>query len=263
MTLIADKLRVNVQVFEGPLDLLLYLIKRDELDVYDIPIAHITQEYLAYIDVLKELNLDIAGEFLVMAATLINIKSKMLLPRPDGDEGAAEEDPRAELQRRLLEYQRYKEASQLLEGRDVLDIDVFSRPAEPPEAPAPLAESRVDTTLFELVNALKQVLERLPEQKVHEVVRESLSITQSIYEVIDRLKGQARVEFETLFTGAQSRGRVVVTFLAVLELMKRRLIRCQQAFAGSIIHIFPVGNFDDLGDTDFEDYDGGAGDETA
>jgi segregation and condensation protein A len=241
---------------------LLYLIKKFELDIYDIPIAKITQEYLNYLELMKELNLDIAGEFLVMASTLINIKSKMLLPRPEGETDAVEENPLEELQRRLLEYKRYKEASQLLEEREILDYDVFNRPAEPAAAPPPLSEEKVDVTLFELVSALKHVIGRLPAQKSHEVFRETISLTQRIYEVIDRLKGQGRVEFEDLFADAKTRPLVIVTFLSILELLKRRLVRAQQALPGAIIHIFPVGDFDELGNTSFDDdYGGGAAEE--
>lgn len=258
MVFAADKLRVNIEVFEGPLDLLLYLIKKFELDIYDIPIATITHEYLAYLELMKELNLDIAGEFLVMASTLINIKSKMLLPRPEGEADQAEENPLEELQRRLLEYKRYKEASEKLGEREVLDVDVFRRPAEPQGAPPPLSEEKVETTLFELVSALKHVLGRLPEQRYHEVVRETVSLTQRIYEVVEKLRGAQRVEFQDLFADAETRPMVIVTFLSMLELLKRRLIRAQQALPGSIIHIFPVGDFDAVGTMTFEDYAGGA-----
>ena len=253
MMLVPEKLRINVEVFEGPLDLLLYLIKRDDLDIYDIPIAHITQEYLQYLELLEVLNLDLAGEFLVMAATLAQIKSKMLLPRPEGEEDKPEEDPREELIRRLLEYQRYKEASQHLEDREILEVDVFPRPPEPVMDRLPLAEERVDVTLFEMVSALKYVLARLPEKKYHEVVRESLSITQRIYDVIEKLKGRDRVEFTDLFADDMNRSMVVLTFLSILELMKRQLVQVQQAIHGSIIHVFPVGDFDQLGNTTFED----------
>jgi segregation and condensation protein A len=255
MILSPEKLRINIEVFEGPLDLLLYLIKKFELDIYDIPIAKITQEYLSYLELMKELNLDVAGEFLVMASTLINIKSQMLLPRPEGEADAVEEDPLAELQRRLLEYKRFKEASQLLEEREVLGIDVYNRPAEPLAAPPPLAEERVDTTLYELVHALKETLDRVSKinPKAHEVFKESMSLTKRIFEVIEMLKGRERVEFADLFADVQSRSMVVVTFLSLLELLKRRLVRAQQALPGSIIHIFPAGDFSDLGNVNFED----------
>ncbi len=253
------RLRVNVEVFEGPLDLLLYLIKKDELDIYDIPIAHITGEYLAYLELMKELNLDVAGEFLVMAATLAQIKSRMLLPREEGEGVAEEEDPRAELVRRLLEYQRYKEASISLEDRELLDFDVFAHPAiAEAEIPVPLSDEKVEATLYDLVSALKLVLERLPEPKVHEVIRETVSITARIYQVIDVLRGRERVEFLELFSEDRTRPMVIITFLSLLELMKLRLIKCEQVARGNMIHVMPVGDFDNLQGVNFEDYDSGA-----
>lgn len=160
--------------------------------------------------------------------------------------------------RKLIEYQRFKEASQLLEQREILQYDVFGHPPEPQHDTVALADERVDTTLFELVSALKHVIARLPEERVHEVMREEISITTRIYQVIERLKGRPRVEFEELFTDVQNKGLVIITFLSVLELMKRRLVKVQQAMQGTIIHIFPTGNFDDLGEVNFEDYGGTA-----
>ncbi len=247
-------LKINVEVFEGPLDLLLYLIRKDELDIYDIPIAHITREYLAYLELMKELNLDVAGEFLVMAATLAQIKSRMLLPRPETSEDEPEEDPRAELVRRLLEYQRYKEASQQLEEREILNLDVFARLPEPIEE-EPVAEEKIDATLFDLVLALKGVLETLPEPKYHAVIRETVSISERIYQVIERIKGRERIEFRELFDGAVTPPVVIITFLSILELMKLKLIKCQQAEAYGGIHVFPVGSFDTLKGLKFEEYD--------
>ena len=166
--------KVQLEIFEGPLDLLLHLIKKNEVSVTDIPIATITEQYLATLELMQTLNLDVAGEFLVMAATLIHIKSRMLLPagdeEPDEDEGA---DPRAELVRRLLEYQRYKEAAADLEQREILTRDVFVRASAPTEEAGP-REFR-EVSVFELLGALKRVIERLPNDLVPEVTREHIT----------------------------------------------------------------------------------------
>jgi segregation and condensation protein A len=255
-TLLHKRLRINVDVFEGPLDLLLYLIKKDELDIYDIPIAHITEEYLAYLEMFEELNLDLAGEFLLMAATLTQIKSRMLLPRPEGTGEVIEEDPRAELVRRLLEYQRYKEASLALEEQEILDFDVFTHPyVEEKLEPVPLAEEAVETTLYELVSALKLILEKLPEKKYHEIIRETVSISQRIYQMIELLRGRERVEFSQLFQDAETRPLVIITFLSLLELMKLKMVQCEQVARGGEIHILPTGDFSTLNGVEVDDYE--------
>lgn len=254
MSALQSALKVNVEVFEGPLDLLLYLIRKDELDIYDIPIAQLTQEYLAYLELMEELNLDVAGEFLVMAATLTQIKSRMLLPRPESDGDEVEEDPRAELVRRLLEYQRYKEASQELEEREILGFDVFVHPPEEPEEPVE-KEEQFEVTLFDLVLSLKGVLEQLPEPKYHEVTRETVTISERIYQVMDRLRGRERLEFTQLFADARTRPLVIITFLSLLELMKLKLIRCQQAAAYGEIHIYPSGDLEEVDEVAVDDYD--------
>ena len=254
MSALQSALKVNVEVFEGPLDLLLYLIRKDELDIYDIPIAQLTREYLAYLELMDELNLDVAGEFLVMAATLTQIKSRMLLPRPEGEGEDVDEDPRAELVRRLLEYQRYKEASQELEEREILGFDVFVHPAEVMEEPVE-QEEQFDVTLFDLVLSLKAMLEQLPEPKYHQVVRETVTISQRIYEVMERMRGRERVEFRELFTDATTRPLVIITFLSLLELMKLKLIRCQQAAAYGEIHIYPSEDLDSVDELAIDDYE--------
>ena len=162
----------RLEGFEGPLDLLLHLIQKNELDIFNIPIALITEQYLEYLQLMKVLNLDIAGEYLLMASTLLHIKSKMLLPKSSEGEEEREEDPRAELVRRLLEYQKYKQAALELEKRPLLDRDVFIRltPAEAEEAPE---EERIEVNLFELLEAFRKVLERVKPEGVHEVVLES------------------------------------------------------------------------------------------
>lgn len=227
--------RVQLEIFEGPLDLLLHLIKKNEVSITDIPIALITEQYLATMELMQTLDLDLAGEFLVMAATLIHIKSRMLLPA--GEEEAEEEegvDPRAELVRRLLDYQRYKEAAAELEQREVLTRDVFVRASAPTEEAGP-REFR-EVSVFELLGALKRVIDRLPKDVVHEVTLEKVSVREKMTLLLDRLRDQSRVVFESLFAGVKSRIEIVVTFLAMLELVKVRAIRIyQDDMAGPIV----------------------------
>jgi segregation and condensation protein A len=227
--------RVQLEIFEGPLDLLLHLIKKNEVSITDIPIALITEQYLATMELMQTLDLDLAGEFLVMAATLIHIKSRMLLPA--GEEEAEEEegvDPRAELVRRLLDYQRYKEAAAELEQREVLTRDVFVRASAPTEEAGP-REFR-EVSVFELLGALKRVIDRLPKDVVHEVTLEKVSVREKMTLLLDRLRDQSRMVFESLFAGVKSRIEIVVTFLAMLELVKVRAIRIyQDDMAGPIV----------------------------
>jgi segregation and condensation protein A len=208
---------VKLPRFEGPLDLLLHLIKRDEVDIYDIPIARITQEYLATLDLMKELDLEVAGEFLVMAATLIRIKVQMLLPRPALEE-EEELDPREELVRRLLEYRKFKEAAERLKEREEDRRRMFERGDVPviPEDGVAL----VDVSLFDLLDGLRDVLRRLSEVPVHQVELDEVSIE----EMMDRLRGalaaDGRVLFKDLLSGVRSRLEAIVTFMALLELMR-------------------------------------------
>lgn len=228
--------RVQLEIFEGPLDLLLHLIKKNEVSITDIPIATITEQYLATLEVMQTFNLDVAGEFLVMAATLIHIKSRMLLPMAD-DEDDEEEgtDPREELVRRLLEYQRFKDAADQLERRELLTRDVFVRSVAPAEAiPAPGFR---DVSVFELLTALKRVLDRLPKDAVHEVMLEKITVREKMTLLLDQLRTQKKILFESLFAEVTTRMEVVVTFLAMLELVKVRAIRIFQEEATGPIQI--------------------------
>jgi segregation and condensation protein A len=227
--------RVQLEIFEGPLDLLLHLIKKNEVSITDIPIAAITEQYLATLELMESLSLDVAGEFLVMAATLVHIKSRMLLP--PGDEEADEDegnDPRDELVRRLLEYQRFKEAAEQLEQREILSRDVFVRSAAPVEDVAPRGFREV--SVFELLGALKRVIDRLPKDVFHEVTLEKITMREQMTLLLDRLRTLRSLYFEALFDGVKSRMEVVVTFLAMLELVKVRAIRIfQEEMAGPIM----------------------------
>ena len=219
--------RVQLEVFEGPLDLLLHLIKKNELSITDIPIATITEQYLSTLELMQGLNLDVAGEFLVMAATLIHIKSRMLLPPGENEDEEEEEgDPREELIRRLLEYQRFKEAAEELERRELLSRDVFVRRSEAPEEAETVGFESL--SLFDLLSALRHVLERFPEERIHEVTLDTISVREKMSFLLDELRRRGKVIFQSLFETATSRLEVVVTFLAMLELVKIRAIRVWQ-----------------------------------
>jgi segregation and condensation protein A len=236
-------LKVKLEIFEGPLDLLLHLIKKNEIDIYDIPITMITQQYLEYLDVMKSLNLDIAGEFLLMAATLLHIKSKMLLP-PSEDELAeenpeAEEDPRAELVRRLLEYQRFKDAALEMNRSDLLDREVFTRTFYQEDFLKEAEEAVVgDAALFDLLEALKKVLEALPPEEFQEISLDHLSLKDKINAVMEALWEKETLAFQELFTPATPRRKVIITFLALLELLRLRMIKIHQPERFGTIRIF-------------------------
>jgi segregation and condensation protein A len=233
-----DGYAVKLPVFEGPLDLLLHLIRQNEVEITDIPVAAIAAQYLEYLEILRELNLDVAAEYLVMAATLAWIKSRMLLP-PDGtqdeDEGI---DPRAELVARLLEYQRFKEAAEALGGRRLLDRDVFqARGLEPP--PLPEAEREIEVGLFELLEAFRDVLKRVRHSgAAHEVEVEHITVRERMRAVMERLARTESVEFRALFDDIEAGGAhptralLVATFLAILELARLQALRIYQGVGG-------------------------------
>jgi segregation and condensation protein A len=244
---------VKLPTFEGPLDLLLHLIEEHELDVMDIPIAFVASKYVEYITLMEELNIDVASEYLVMAATLTHIKSKMLLPvvpTDQEDEAEIELDPRAELVRRLLEYQKYKHAAEQLAGNPVLGRDVFLRgvPAPNVEGAAPLA----GLSLFKLLDAFQGVLSRAKTTVDHNIDFERFSITDRINELSDLLKTSGKVLFEQLFDGARGRADLIVTFLAILEMTRLRLTRVEQdgPLAPIFIELAVVEDGDSAGMTD-------------
>src|SRR6188768_1931512 len=225
----ANTYTVKLPTFEGPLDLLLHLIEEHELNVMDIPIAFVAKKYFEYITLMEELNIDVASEYLVMAATLTHIKSKMLLPvvpTDQEDEAEAELDPRAELVRRLLEYQKYKHAAEQLSDNPVLGRDVFLRgvPAPNVEGVAPLA----GLSLFKLLDAFQGVLSRAKKFVDHQIDFERFSITDRINELSELLKNRGKILFEELFEGARGRADLIVTFLAILEMTRLRLTRVEQ-----------------------------------
>jgi len=229
-----DALQVFLEAFEGPLDLLLYLIRRQNLDILNIPIAEITRQYLQYIDLMQELQLELAGEYLLMAATLAEIKSRMLLPRPQSDAGE-EDDPRAELVRRLQEYERFKRAALDIDELPRVERDVFQASAE-------LVERRIvkplpTVTLQEMLVSLKDVLARVEMFAHHHIQRERLSVRQRMSDVLDALRAQSFVEFAHLFRAEEGRMGVTVTFTAILELLREGLIEIVQAEPFAPIHV--------------------------
>ncbi len=243
-----DAFRIALPNFEGPLDLLLHLIREHKVDILDIPIALITEKYLGHLERMREIDLDIAGEFLVMASTLLHLKSRMLLPReerapgPDGLEVAQDAlDPRAELVRRLLEYQKYKDSAEQLATNDLLDRDVFPRRVPVHAIPIDAEEVGLqEVSVYKLIEALDRVLEKLIPQKQHEVTREVMSLSSAMRRVADQVlaKGKgASVSFFTLFEGMRRRSEVIITFLAMLEMCKHRFLRVFQAEPGGEILI--------------------------
>ena len=235
---------IKLPAFEGPLDLLLHLTKKNEINLYDIPISMITRQYLEYLDLMKSMNLAVAGEFLVMAATLIHIKSKMLLPpsETEEEEEEEEEDPRTELAMRLLEYQRYKEAAEGLEARERDWRDVFGRSSSISKDGPPDEISLVDLNLFDLMEALKLVLDRMPEKRGLEIVVDELSVQDRMGVILDRLDGVESVTFAALFDQEESRLAVIVTFLALLELIRLKRIRIIQSEQFGAIRLWKTTN---------------------
>jgi segregation and condensation protein A len=243
----ADAFRIALPNFEGPLDLLLHLIKEHKLDIFDIPIALIAHEYVEHLERMRELNLDIAGEFLLMASTLAHIKSRLLLPRqeqPSATSEHAEEqgDPRAELVRRLLEYQKYKEAAEMLRRQDILDRDVFPRRVALEAVPIPDDEiGVVEISVYKLIEALDRVLKDAAPELQHEVVRERVTISEAIHRIAERLSATPRLPFFALFDGQRTRQQVVNTFLAMLEMVKLKIIRVFQEEGSEQILLAPLG----------------------
>ena len=227
-------LKVFLEAFEGPLDLLLYLIRRQNLDVLDIPIAEITRQYMQYIDLMRELELELAGEYLLMAAMLAEIKSRMLLPRVSS-EAAEELDPRAELVRRLQEYERYKRAAEDIDRLERLERDVFV-------ASAGLTERKVvellpEVTLNEMLLAFRDVVQRAAMFAHHHVQRERLSVRQRMSEILERVRGAEFVDFPRLFLVTEGRMGVTVTFVAILELLREGLLDIVQSDTYGMLHV--------------------------
>jgi segregation and condensation protein A len=236
-----DSIQIKLQSFEGPLDLLVHLIKKNQMNVYDIQISVITKQYLEYLNLLQELNLDLASEFLVMAATLIHIKSKMLLPRPETAAGdpMEEEDPRDLLVRRLLEHQHFKAAAELLHDKETLRSAQWGRPdSRIAEMAGDDYEPEFEVDLFSLLSAFKQVLERARERPPVVLPSEEIPIELRIDQLLERLSETEACGFEDLFDDVASRGDLIVTFLAMLEMIRLKLIRVFQSGGAGAIRIY-------------------------
>ncbi|MBI4432489.1 MAG: segregation/condensation protein A [Candidatus Omnitrophica bacterium] len=227
MTTNNPNVRVKLEVFEGPLDLLLYLIKEEELNIADIPITRITEQYLEYLNLMELLDLDIAGEFLVVAATLMQIKSQMLLP-PDPEAEAEEPDPRAELIRRLLEYKAYKEAAGRLKDFEENRSFLFTRVASEPELDSSDG-TLIDVSLFDLLTAFGKVLKNLPKTAEHHLEKDEFTVAEKIHEIFHRLVKESVVRFGDLFRSSKNRFEVITAFLALLELIRLREIEISQS----------------------------------
>ena len=234
--------QLKLDIFEGPLDLLLHLIKEQKMEIHDIPVAEISRQYLKYMELMTDLNLEVAGEYLVMAAELTRLKSKMLLPSyredEDGEEGT---DPRAELARRLMEYQRYKSAAGDLRQLEYDRQQLFSRGSEI-QVEEGEEEVIVDATVFDLFSAFKEVLSQRTFKEDYEITITTLSVSEHISLVLDILNEQESVTFESLFAESHSKQEVIVTFLALLELMRMALIRVQQGSQFETIRVYPTSD---------------------
>jgi len=217
----------KLPVFEGPLDLLLHLIKENKIDIYDIPIALVTKQYLEYIEFMKELNLEIAGEFLVMAATLIHIKSRMLLPKEEKKTEEPVEDPRAELVERLVEHQRFKEASRNLKMREEVWREIFHRPPPDKDSIEPDSITFTEVSVFDLIAAFKSLMEKAPAEVI-EITRETLTVADRINLIMERLETEDGIRFDELFGDDYTRISLIVTFIALLELMRLGLAKAYQ-----------------------------------
>ena len=235
--------KVKLDIFEGPLDLLLFLIRKNEIDIYDIPIVTIAQQYVEYLELMKALNLEIAGEFLVMAATLIHLKSRSLLPQQEDDTGADEgTDPLEELRRQLIEYQKYKDAALVLREKEILEKDVFTRSYfEERVVKSEEGLEMEDLSLFDLLSALKNILKKGDHKDaLMEVTAEQISVKDKITWLLEVLRDKKNVTFESLFGSLKSRMEIVSTFLALLELIKLQAVRVLQQMPFGTIFIYSI-----------------------
>lgn len=230
-----NALKVFLETFSGPLDLLLYLIKKQNIDILNIPVAKITEQYMEYIDLMQQLQLELAAEYLLMAAMLAEIKSKLLLPRPNVDDGSGEEDPRAELVRRLQEYERYKKAAMDLDIMLRLERDIFRVQIDIPEKqvikPLPKLE------LQALLHAFKNVIQRATMYNHHQISFESLSVRERMTQVLEKLGEKEFISFIELFEIKEGKLGVVVTFIAMLELLRQSTIEIVQSESFGVIHL--------------------------
>lgn len=233
-------MKIKLEIFEGPLDLLLYLVKKDHLNIYDIPIAQVTEQYIQYLELMRLLDLNIASEFLVMAATLIHIKSKMLLPSQDSPVEAEEEeiDPRLDLIRQLLEYKKFKEAAEELKRREIIQQKVFARPPTSSEFNSSEEEAFFEASLFDLISAFSTALSgKVSREIFYEVIKDEFTVEGKIHDMLHMLLATAQINASRLFASAKNKLEVVAIFLAILELirLKEIILRQKQLFGDIII----------------------------
>lgn len=224
--------KIRLEMFEGPLDLLLYLVKKDHLNIYDIPIAKVTQQYLEYINLMQLLDLNIVGEFLVMAATLMQIKSKMLLPAEELAVLEEEEDPRAELIKRLLEYEKFKQIAENLKQREISQQEIFKRPKMETPAQVNALEKPEDkyfeASIFDLINAFSQALKDIPREVFYEVIKDQYTVEQKVHDILHLLLVETEIKLSELFSKSKGKMEIIVIFLAILELAKMKEITARQ-----------------------------------
>jgi len=251
--------RIALPNFEGPLDLLLHLIREHRIDIFDIPIALIAEKYLEVLEEMQSINLDICSEFLLMAATLLQLKSRLLVPSPklspeEAEEGAAPQDAREELVRRLLEYQKYKAAAEKLAARPLLGKTVFCRTAQPQKIPLGEAEPKfVEVSVYRLVDMFSEAVKKLEPKLQHEVVREQLSLSKAIQALIVRLQERPSREFLELLGEARSRSEITILFLGVLEMCRLKLIRIRQLLETGEIFIVAREELDERAAEGFQE----------
>lgn len=246
--------KIRLEIFEGPLDLLLYLIKKDHLNIYDIPIARVTEQYLQYLELMKLLDLNVAGEFLVMAATLLQIKSKMLLPAEEAEVPPEEEDPRAELVKRLLEYEKFKQIAEELKSKEAAQQEFFKRPKAleaGKEEPGETGDVYFEASLFDLISAFSKAMEEVPKEVFYEVVKDEFTIEEKIHQILHLMLVEEQVRLTDLFAKAKNKVEIVVTFLAILELIRmKEIVARQKGLFGEIeiirnkANIIPYGRSD-------------------
>jgi segregation and condensation protein A len=223
--------KVKLEIFEGPLDLLLYLIKKNDIDISNIPIVEVTEQYMRYIELMKMLDLDIVGDFLVMAATLMQIKSKMLLPPDPTEELEIEEDPRDELARRLFEYKKFKEIADALKDKEIKQRDLFKRVGDEGQKRQIREDAKeiyFEANLFDLINAFSDALKKVPEETLHEIIKDEFTVDKKIHELLHFLLERSSVFLKELFVKSRSKIEIVVTFLSILELVRLKEIKIVQ-----------------------------------
>lgn len=234
---------VELDIFHGPLDLLLYLIRKDEIDIYDIPIARVTQQYMQYIEVMKTLNLELAGEYVLMAATLIRIKAKLLLPRDEM--GGDEPDPREELVAALLEYKKFKEAGNILREKRILEERVY---VPPPPGGGNGSRQKVvllnTATIFDMLTAFKEVIERAAQERLYEVNPEQVTMEERVERILEMMAERESLTFEELFEDMPQKMIAILTFLAILELVRLRRIAVRQSLPFSELRVYRGEQFD-------------------